>query len=417
MKKLKTMQILRRFAFDEWGGTETVVWNTSRKLIEKKNPTEIIATSALAEILQESVDSVPVKRFRYFYPYLNLKKKAVKVLDKKGGNPYSLQLYNYIKKSEELDLLHCRTMQRLANIVRLAAKKRNIPYVVSFHGGYFKVPQSEIDAMMKPLNHTFNYGKILDIIFKKNRFLEDATGIICVGHDEYLVTKERYPEKEVIYLPNGVDVDKFNIPVSQDFRAKYKIPQESELILCVSRIDYQKNQKLLVELTAKLRQKGIPAHLLLVGPVTSTAYFKKIEAAIKDLKMTKHVTIIKGLPATDPDLVQAYKNADYFILPSVHEPFGIVALEAWASKVPVIAHKVGGLQKLVTDNKTGLIFADSSLSELTEKYLTIRDNPQIRESLIEEAYEEVCTQYSWDIVTDKLIQFYQDVIAKFKKEQ
>ena len=41
-----------------------------------------------------------------------------------------------------------------------------------------------------------------------------------------------------------------------------------------------------------------------------------------------------------------------------------------------------------------------------EKYLTIRENPEIRETLINQAYKEVCDQYSWDIVTDKLIQFY-----------
>lgn len=135
-------------------------------------------------------------------------------------------------------------------------------------------------------------------------------------------------------------------------------------------------------------------------------------AKINQFSLQEEVTIIKGLEADDPDLVNAFNTADYFILPSIHEPFGIVALEAWASKLPVIAHKVGGLQKLITENETGMFFSENSLSDLEEKFYQMRNEKQ---RIIKQAYTEVCEKYSWDIITEKLILFYEKVIRSFKK--
>lgn len=408
---VKTKQIIRRFSFDEWGGTETVVWNSTKKLIQNGHETEILATKALASTESETVENVPVRRFGYFYPYLNLKHKNISVLDKKGGNPYSFPLYKYLLKEKNIDLFHCHTMQRIANLVRLASKKKKIPYVISFHGGFFEVPESEIDEMMKPYKGTFNYGKIIDILLKKERYLDDASGIICVGHNEYLSAREKYPDKIVEYIPNGVDIDKFQKKTDNDFREKYKIPQGSQILLCVSRIDYQKNQIRIIELHNELKIRGEKVHTVLIGPVTSELYFEKIKSDLEDFSLQSEVTIIKGLEADDTDLINAYKSADFFILPSVHEPFGIVALEAWASKVPVIAHKVGGLQKLIKDGENGIFFTDDSLSELIEKFHQCK---KTKEKLVKNAYKEVCNNYSWDTVCEKLMIFYEKVIKEYQ---
>ncbi|MEA2011839.1 MAG: glycosyltransferase family 4 protein [Verrucomicrobiota bacterium] len=409
---LKIKQIIRRFAFEEWGGTETVVWNTSRKLIQKGHKTEILATKALSGVSNEDNEDIPIKRFNYFYPYLNLKKENIRVLDKKGGNPYSYPLYNYMMKDNDIDILHSHTMQRIANTVRLVALKKKIPYVVSFHGGFFEVPQSEIDEMMKPLKKTFNYGKIFDIILKKDRYLEDVDGIICVGYNEYLSTKEKYPKKIVEYLPNGVNINKFKTNAKNDFREKYGIPQNTEILICISRIDYQKNQVKIIELHNELKKKGEKMHTVIIGPVTSQKYFDKIKSKIEEYSLQNEVTLIKGLQNDDPDLINAFNTANFFILPSIHEPFGIVALEAWASRLPIIAHHVGGLQKLITENKTGMFFRDNSLEDLVETFYNLREN---KDSIIKNAYEEVCAKYSWDIITDKLIAFYEKVIVKNKE--
>jgi len=407
---MKVIQILRRIVFEEWGGTETVVWNLSRQLYQKNIDTRIVATQALCSRSEEVVEHIPIRRFPYFYPHFPLNAQQKKALDKKGGNPYSRPLYHYLKDQGDCDILHCHTMQRLANLVRRAARANKIPYIVSFHGGFFDVPKSEIQEMMKPLEHTINYGKFLDVLLQTNRFLNDADGILCVGYNEYETTRERFPGKLVEYLPNGVDVDKFQRGDGFHFRKKYNIPNDRQVILCLSRIDYQKNQLLLLELLHYLKQSGADTQLLLIGPISSATYYHKIQDTIARYALQEHCTIIPGLQADDPDLVSAYQAADYFILPSIHEPFGIVVLEAWSAGVPVIVSRVGGLQKLVRDQHTGLFFESESSESLIDTFKTLEKDKHLQERLRENAYAEVRNTYTWDIIAERLIDFYNKVI-------
>ena len=410
MKPIKSVQVVRRFTFDEWGGTETVVWNTSKELIRRNNETCIAATKALSEYSEENVEDIKINRFPYIYPYLNLKKENIVKLDKKGGNPYSWDLYNFLIQQKRVDIFHCHTMQRIANSVRLAARRNKIPYIISFHGGYHDVPQSEIDEMMKPLQNTFNYGKFIDIILKNDRFIKDSDGIVCVGENEYTIAQKKYPDKKVIYLPNGVDLSKFNTFTNTNFRKKYNIPENSSLISCISRIDYQKNQLLLIKLLTKIKSY----HLLLVGPITSENYYQQIIREIEKNDLQNRVTIIPGLPPSSADLTAAFLTSDYFVLPSRHEPFGIVALEAWAAQVPVIASNVGGLAKLVTHEQTGLLFADNQLDDLAKKIQQLEKDKDFKEKIITNALREVSQNYSWEIITQKLLDFYYSVIDGYR---
>lgn len=412
---MKVIQIMRRLAFEEWGGTETVVWNLSQQLSKKNIDNQIVATQALCDRAEEVVENIQIRRFPYFYPHYSLDEQQKLALDKKGGNPYSWPLYKYIK-TQDCDILHCHTMQRIANLVRKAARSNKIPYIISFHGGFFDVPESEIQEMMKPLENTFNYGKIIDFLTRKNRFLKDADGILCVGYNEYEATRERFPDKIVEYLPNGVDYDKFQNGDEVSFRKKYKIPKDREIILCLSRIDYQKNQLILLELLNYMKNNGSGnKHLLLIGPISSQSYYESIENRIKNYELGDICTIIPGLEADDPDLVGAYQSADYFILPSIHEPFGIVVLEAWSAGVPVIASRVGGLQQLINDKETGLFFESESIESLIDAFETLEKDKKLRENLKENARKEVKKNYTWEIIAQKLTDFYKRVIDNYKK--
>lgn len=410
---INSLQVIRRFAFSEWGGTETVVWNTSQELQRTGNPVEILATRALALQQNEIRNEIPIRRFNYFYPYMNLTSSKKQTLDKKGGDPYSWCLYKYMRNKQDLDIIHCHTMNRIAASVRLAAQKRKIPYLVSFHGGHFDVPDEEMKLMIQPYKNTFNYGRLIDLMIQKNRYLTDADAIICVGYNEYEITKNKYPAKLVYYLPNGVNIEKFKPLAENDFREKYQIANNAKMILCLSRIDYQKNQAVLIELVDRLRGKEEKAHLVLLGPVTSEIYYKKLKDLIKAYSLDNQVTIIPGLESDSKDLVKAYQAADVFILPSIHEPFGIVVLEAWASGLPVITSSVGGLKHLVQNERTGLVF-DGNLDDLEKKYHQLVNNQGLREKLKQNALAEVKAEYSWTSVTEKLLDYYGEIIENFR---
>ncbi|MCP3967891.1 MAG: glycosyltransferase family 4 protein [Lentisphaerae bacterium] len=414
---MKVANILRRFTFEEWGGTETVVWNTSRCLINKNCIADILCTKALAVTEEERLHGLTIKRFPYFYPYFPMNSSRKLQLDKKGGNPYCLKMLEFLRDSD-YDILHCHTMERLADCVKLAAEIRKVPYVISFHGGCLDVPQSELEEMLKPLNRTLNYGKIFDWLLGYNRkFIEKANGIICVGYNEYELVKQKYPDKIVEYIPNGVDYEYFAKAPSFDFRYHHSIPGDAEVILCVSRIDYQKNQKLLLEFMNEIKNGDGKEHLVMIGPVTAMHYYKEMQRMIECFGLRDRVTIVEGLKPDSEDLLAAYKTADVFMLPSLHEPFGIVILEAWASGVPVIASQVSGLERLISNRENGLLFNPDRFEDVVNAYRELKSNSTLRKKLTDNALKEVKKYYTWERITDKLLNFYQKVMDDFKSKK
>ena len=181
---MRTAHIIRRFAFSEWGGTESVVWNTACALHNKGNPSEIFATRALSPVQDEVRNAIPIHRFNYRYPYFPLTKEKVRMLDKKGGNPVVPGLQKALRKGE-FDILHCHTMGRMAAETRAAARRLHVPYIMTLHGGYFDVPESEVKQMMKPLQKTIPYGNIMDrLLGRRIDVLKLANGIVCDGENE-----------------------------------------------------------------------------------------------------------------------------------------------------------------------------------------------------------------------------------------
>ena len=400
---MKIANILRRFSFEEWGGTETAVWNTSKTLAAMGHSVEIMSTSALSATARETVDSIEIKRFPYFYPHLFLSNGNAAVLDKKGGNPFSAGIYRELLRGD-FDIIHTHAMGRLAKEAIKAAHAKGLPSVVSLHGGHYDVPKSEFKEMATPLKGAPGYGGILERALGLHfDIFEQADGIVCVGENEYDEIKKRFPGKPAAFIPNGVDCDKFSKTPEADFRAAYAIPRDGRLILCVSRIDCQKNQKALVRLVKNLTDGGENVHCAMVGFVTSKSYLEEIEREIQNTEMRGRITIVEGLPPDSDMLVSAYKSADIFALPSVHEPFGIVALEAWSAGLPVMASNVGGLGRLVKEGETGCLFDPFSDAQIADAYRRATANAK---ALTTNAEAEARGKYSWRAVSESLLNFY-----------
>lgn len=98
---------------------------------------------------------------------------------------------------------------------------------------------------------------------------------------------------------------------------------------------------------------------------------------------------------------------DCFVLPSRHEPFGIVVLEAWACGIPVIVSHVGGLMKLVADGQDGLHFPSGDVDQLCHAMSRIAAEPQLAKSLASAGGRKMIDQYTWKAVNSRLEEIYQ----------
>ena len=388
-KPLKIAHVVRRYSPAEWGGTETVVMHTVEGQRALGHDPRVFCTAALQPPDARSTENVAL--FPYFYPYFPMPAADRLKLDKKGGSPYAPKLFKAVAAFRP-DVIHIHAGGRLACASVKLAKRLGVPSVISLHGGAAAVPASELEEMLKPLKGKFPYGAILDRLFGL-RFdpLAKVDVIICISHEEERRLKEKYPGRNVQYLPNGVD--------GGDVRAAAR---PGSNILCVSRIDYQKNQLALVELLAA--RPG--CRLTLVGPITARWYADKIAARAKELGVDDRLTLVPGLPPGSAELEAAFASADVFVLPSVHEPFGIVALEAMARGIPLIASNVGGLPDFVKDGENGLLFDPSDPANLVRAFDRLVALPPERVNTMVSAARATADQFTWRSVIDRLMRLY-----------
>ncbi|MCB9799664.1 MAG: glycosyltransferase family 4 protein [Candidatus Omnitrophica bacterium] len=413
---MNVIQVPRRFVTSDWGGTETVILQTCRQLRKASIHTEIYTTSALSLPGDDAIDGVPIKRVPYFYPYWGLSPEAKRQLDLKGGNLFSFQMLKALKNYKPLDLIHLHTGKRFGGIGRYIALKRKIPYVISLHGGVFDVSPQEAARWTEPTQHAFEWGKILGAWVGARKVLDDAQTIICVGQREQKEVQKRFPRKRVVHLPNGVDPERFEKGDGAAFRKKWKIDGNAYLLINVGRIDPQKNQKFLIEAFENIRSLKPNAHMLFVGHVTNDPYYSELKRLIHEKKYEDWITMIPGFDAEGSDLVDAYHAADLFVLPSVHEPFGIVILEAWACGLPVLASRVGGIPSFVESGKDALLFSPDSREDFLKNLRDIILNENLKNELVANARRKVEAEYTWEKVTQKLIGIYQETLQAYHQQ-
>jgi glycosyltransferase involved in cell wall biosynthesis len=400
----------RRFVAEEWGGTETVILEISRQQQRAGLAPVIMTSMALARLRQETIGGVPVKRYPYCYPFFGLSAADRAALDKKGGNLLSLSLFAAMYRAKNVRLFHAHALKRVGGEVRTAARLRKKPFVVSLHGGVFDVPKAELGSMLKPIENKIEWGKPFGALFGSRKVLTDADYVICVGQSEMEKAKRELTHDRIAYLPNGVDCAKFAGGDGAAFRARHQIPADALLVLNISRIDAQKNQLLLLEAFAQFHAQEPKAVLVLIGPETQPDYAARLREFVTAHKLDRHVRILPGLRNDNPELVRAFHACQVFVLPSMHEPFGIVVLEAWSAGRPVIASRVGGLQALIRDGETGIFIdpnAADAAAQLAAQLGRLAADPGFREALGAAGRSEALAKYDWTRIGGQLENLYQ----------
>ncbi len=115
-------------------------------------------------------------------------------------------------------------------------------------------------------------------------------------------------------------------------------------------------------------------------------------------------TVLTGYRFGD-DLIAAYRAADAFVFPSTTETFGLVALEAMACRLPVIAARKGGITDSVKHMQTGLLYNPETPAQLREYVRRLRDDRTLASELSRAGWHHAQSQ-SWQRTMDQLIGFY-----------
>jgi glycosyltransferase involved in cell wall biosynthesis len=405
--KNKIIQVPRRFVQQEWGGTETVIIETSHELHKLGYDVEIFTSKALSGISRERILGIPVRRFSYFYPRLGLRREDKLRLDMRGGNVFSLSFLLAVLFARNIKVIHLHTGGFLGGLVRFVSRLRKIPYVLSIHGGALDLPAQQLKEIVAPMKGSFNWGKIFEIILRCNRINQDASAIICVCENERALMARKYPQTKVVYVPNGVDVERFASGDAVRFKSKFALGNK-EILLYVGGFYPQKNHLLLLDAFAGIIESHPQTVLVLIGVAYDKAYYEKLINQLTALNIADSVILLPNLNFEDNMLIDAYAAASVFVFPSKYETFGIVALEAWAARKPVICGKVGGLVSFIRDNENGLFFDVDSARDLQQKVRMLLDDKDLAGKLARNGFADV-QNYSWSKIAGKIAAIYEGI--------
>jgi glycogen(starch) synthase len=220
------------------------------------------------------------------------------------------------------------------------------------------------------------------------------------------------PEARVAVIPNGIDPD--DMPAADQaeldrLRSEFADPDE-RLVLLIGRLVYEKGFQIALEAMPELIARVPGTRFLVAG---SGTHEEELKRQATDLGLMEHGTFLGWIG--DDVLHQLYRIADVCVVPSIYEPFGLVALEAMASGCPCIVADTGGLREVVPHGEVGLRFRTRDPEELGKMMERVLTDDELCERLVAEASEHVL-RFDWNDVARRTAEVYDELAHAHRDE-
>jgi glycogen(starch) synthase len=213
------------------------------------------------------------------------------------------------------------------------------------------------------------------------------------------------PEPRIAVIPNGIDPE--DLPAADRgeldrLRAEFAEPDQ-KLVLLIGRLVYEKGFQIALEAMPALIGRVPGTRFLVAG---SGTHEEELKRQAEELGLMEHGTFLGWIG--DDVLHQLYRIADVCVVPSIYEPFGLVALEAMASGCPCIVADTGGLREVVPHGAVGLRFRTRDPQELGKMMERVLTDQALCDRLVAEASEHVL-RFDWNDVARRTAEVYDEL--------
>jgi glycogen(starch) synthase len=240
------------------------------------------------------------------------------------------------------------------------------------------------------------------------RWITNRSDRVCVCSTfmrEQVVDVFGVPQDQVEVIPNGIDTE--DIQPQDDaelrrLRAEFAEPDE-RLVLLVGRLVYEKGFQFALEALPKIIEKLPNTRFVVAG---SGTHEEELRRQAEELGLMEHGTFVGWIG--DDVLHSLYAIADVCVVPSLYEPFGLVALEAMASSCPCIVADTGGLREVVPHDEVGLRFRARDPDSLAEMTIRMLDDAELCRRLTAEAFRHL-ERFDWADVAERTAELYDEL--------
>ncbi len=316
---------------------------------------------------------------------VNMQKEAATIVRNLGGNVDVFHAHDWLVATAGIGLKHVFRKPLFATIHSTEIGRRN-----GIHQDY--------ERMIHETEAWLTY---------------EAWKVICCS--DYMVSHVRWafglPLDKQIMIPNGVNTEPYAGIEKQNltqFRKKFALPQE-KIVLFVGRLVYEKGVHVLINAVQKVLDK-VNAKFIVVG----NGYMKEqLSGLVKSLGIERKV-MFTGF-VDDITLRRLQVCADVSVVPSLFEPFGIVALEAMAAKSPVVVSDTGGLGEIVNHDVDGVKVYTNNPDSLAWGIVRVLSDEAYADRLRNHAYRKIQEKYDWDKIAQQTEDFYKTVLNEYSK--
>ena len=284
-----------------------------------------------------------------------------------------------LAKNNDFDLVHAHDWMAVPGATGIK-KTLDLPMVFTVHST--QKGRDGIDSDYQRTIHNLEwYGTY------------EAEEVITVGREFSDEVKHTYdvPEEKVNYIPNGVNLEKFDSHSKDLQREQYALDWEN-IVLFVGRMYPQKGPGHLIEAMPEILDSSPDAKFVMVGS-GATEHYKGI--AKKQVGDKVH---FPGY-VSDEELLSLMKGAKMTVAPSVYEPFGIVPLEAAACETPTVGSYTGGMKDTIVHEYTGLHTYPADPGSIAHQVERALNDPGWSDWMGENARDRVEDNFRWEQIS------------------
>ena len=300
--------------------------------------------------------------------------------------------------ADKPDIIHTIGLRSFQSVVSwLVSKRHNIPLVVSDQGGLTTHP------FLNQLSLNFKIIIKVQNIFIK-QFLKHASGISSANEYENQIFLDLYKKSKPTIIRNGVNLK--SLVSNKNFKKTYDI--NSKFILFVGRFSESKGIENLINSINLIKNELKSRKIILVIMGVDFGYQNEMFSLIKKFNLSENILVIKNPPRED--VISAYGESEFLVMPSQWELSPLVPLESFAFSRPVISTNSHGIPFTVQNNKNGILVEPENSKELSNAIIKLLDNPTQRDSLGSAGYDFVHKECNCISMAKNHLKLYQNIL-------